>query len=210
MHAKLKKIGVPDEIWIFQWFISMFLYNFPLEVVKHLWDFILSKKDFAPVLVALGIIKVLRKAILTLEINDEMDFLEFINLTKEQEFCLRSLDFKKIFSFANSVTKLELDRAVMQTQNPQNPYRVYFTAAPSQQRQLWQAIMKQLEEERQSFFSDPEPKKYERKTEVEVIEHIEKIVLSKYRLYQSEIKRSSVGSAFKRSRASNNFSVVEG
>ena len=44
VYSKLKKVGIPDEIWIFQWFISMFLYNFPLDVVKHLWDFILSKK----------------------------------------------------------------------------------------------------------------------------------------------------------------------
>jgi len=26
---KIKKANVQDEIWIFQWFISMFLYSFP-------------------------------------------------------------------------------------------------------------------------------------------------------------------------------------
>jgi hypothetical protein len=41
---KIKKAKVQDEIWIFQWFISLFLYSFPTEYVKKFWDFIILKK----------------------------------------------------------------------------------------------------------------------------------------------------------------------
>jgi hypothetical protein len=60
VYEKLRKIGIMDELWIFQWFLTLFFYNFPLDFAKRVWDFIISKKEFAPVLVALGIIKTLK------------------------------------------------------------------------------------------------------------------------------------------------------
>jgi hypothetical protein len=57
-----------DELWIFQWFITLFFYNFPLDFAKQIWDFIISKKEVAPVLVALGIIKALKSYILQMSL----------------------------------------------------------------------------------------------------------------------------------------------
>lgn len=59
-----------DELWIFQWFLTLFFYNFPLDFAKRVWDFIISKKEVAPVLVALGIIKTLKKEIMAVELED--------------------------------------------------------------------------------------------------------------------------------------------
>ncbi len=59
-----------DELWIFQWFLTLFFYNFPLDFAKRVWDFIISKKEIAPVLVALGIIKALKKEIMAVELED--------------------------------------------------------------------------------------------------------------------------------------------
>ena len=68
IFEKLKKIGIMDELWIFQWFLTLFFYNFPLEFAKRVWDFIVSKKDLAPVLVAIGIIKTLKNEIMGIEL----------------------------------------------------------------------------------------------------------------------------------------------
>ena len=57
----IKQAQVPDEIWIFQWFISFFLSSFPVNFVKKLFNFIVCKKELAPVLIALGLMKCLKK-----------------------------------------------------------------------------------------------------------------------------------------------------
>ena len=63
---KLRLAEVPDEIWIFQWFISFFLYSLPVNFVKRIWDFIICKKEFSMVLIALGIVKCLKKDMMNL------------------------------------------------------------------------------------------------------------------------------------------------
>ena len=30
-----------DAVWIFKWFITCFIYSFPLEVVKYVWDVVI-------------------------------------------------------------------------------------------------------------------------------------------------------------------------
>lgn len=70
LYEKLKKISMMDELWLFQWFITLFFYNFPMDFSRRIWDFIISKKEFAPVLVALGIIKTLKNEIMELKLND--------------------------------------------------------------------------------------------------------------------------------------------
>lgn len=27
-----------DSVWIFKWFITLFIYSFPLEIIKYVWD----------------------------------------------------------------------------------------------------------------------------------------------------------------------------
>lgn len=61
IYTILKKSYITDELWLFQWFITLFLYNFPLEFAKIFWDFMISKKEMAPVLISLGIIKSIKK-----------------------------------------------------------------------------------------------------------------------------------------------------
>lgn len=75
VYEKLKKINISDELWLFQWFITLYFYNFPLDFSKRIWDFIISKKEIAPVLVAIGIIRTLKNDILERQLHDEIDFL---------------------------------------------------------------------------------------------------------------------------------------
>ncbi len=142
-------------MWIFQWFITLFLYNFPLEFTKRLWDFTICKKEFAPVLISLGIIKALKNEIMEIDIHDEIDFMEFTEQFRDIEFCRQFLDLKKIFGFANSITKSEIDKAISQTKCVANPYRIYFASSPLSQRDQWKELIKRLEAERQLFNSNP-------------------------------------------------------
>jgi hypothetical protein len=128
VYEILKRINIQDELWIFQWFLTLYLYNFPLDFSKRIWDFIISKKDLAPVLIALGIIKALKNEIMEMKLDDEIDFLEFIEQFRDASFCKTFLDLKKIFSFANSISKLEIDRAVAQS-HCSNFYKVYFSSS---------------------------------------------------------------------------------
>lgn len=60
VYKLLKKSYITDDLWLFRWFLTLFLYSFPVEFAKQLWDFIVWKKEMAMVLVALGIIKCLK------------------------------------------------------------------------------------------------------------------------------------------------------
>lgn len=67
VYGVLKKSYITDDLWLFQWFISLFLYSFPIEFVKKVWDFILCKKEMAVVLIALGIIKSIKKELIEIQ-----------------------------------------------------------------------------------------------------------------------------------------------
>lgn len=82
VYAILRKNYITDDLWLFQWFISLFLYNFPLEFVKKVWDFIVCKKEMGVVLIALGIIKSLKKELVEIQFQDDIDFLDFVNQFK--------------------------------------------------------------------------------------------------------------------------------
>jgi hypothetical protein len=44
VYNVLRKNYITDDLWLFQWFISLFLYNFPIEFAKKVWDFLICKK----------------------------------------------------------------------------------------------------------------------------------------------------------------------
>lgn len=60
---KIHKSKLPDQAWIFQWFMSFFLYSFPIQFVKPFFDYIICRKQFAIVALSLGIVKCLRSDI---------------------------------------------------------------------------------------------------------------------------------------------------
>lgn len=52
----LKAANLPDELWIFQWFITLFLYSLPVSYIQDLLNFIVVKRYFAAVRLAVGIV----------------------------------------------------------------------------------------------------------------------------------------------------------
>ncbi len=48
---------MPDELWIFKWFTTLFLYSFPLKYAIKFWDYIISETLFNSIKLALAILK---------------------------------------------------------------------------------------------------------------------------------------------------------
>lgn len=44
LKAKLKSFQIVDELWIFQWFMTFFIYSFPLEIIPEIWTFVFLRK----------------------------------------------------------------------------------------------------------------------------------------------------------------------
>lgn len=44
LHNHLyNNLMLDDAIWIFKWFITCFLYSFPVEVIKYVWDVMVER-----------------------------------------------------------------------------------------------------------------------------------------------------------------------
>lgn len=144
LAQKIKLAEVPDEIWIFQWFISFFLYSFPAGFVKRMWDFIICKKEFSMVLIALGIVKCLKKDMMNLINPDEVDFFEYFTNLKDLEFCEVKIDLKKVITYANSINKHEINQAINDIDLSNNFYAMYFRPE-SKQKEMWQAMTRKFQ-----------------------------------------------------------------
>lgn len=46
-------------MWIFQWFICFYIYNFPIKYIEQIFTFILKYKGFAAIRIAIGIMMTL-------------------------------------------------------------------------------------------------------------------------------------------------------
>ena len=68
-----------------------------------------------------------------------------MNQFKRIEFVKEYLSIRKIFSYANSISKLDIDKAISQTKCFQNPYRIYFSLSSSSQKDQWLHLMKKWE-----------------------------------------------------------------
>lgn len=54
-------------MWIFQWFICLFLYNFPLSYASTIISFVMIEKEFAAVRIALAAIIGIKKLLIGTE-----------------------------------------------------------------------------------------------------------------------------------------------
>lgn len=76
LAAKLKRIEIPSEMWIFKWFVTLYTSILTKEYLLRVWDFLLVGDIFSSVYVALVIVRYLKKTIM----NENMsDFVEVVN-----------------------------------------------------------------------------------------------------------------------------------
>jgi hypothetical protein len=49
-----------DSVWIFKWFITYFIYSFPLQTIKFVWDLVIEIGGVGLVYFALGLVMQLK------------------------------------------------------------------------------------------------------------------------------------------------------
>ena len=68
VYAHIKQQQIPDQLWLLKWFMTLFLYSLPPEMVVEIWDFLLEDGLLGMVKVALGITKAIEEDLLSLDI----------------------------------------------------------------------------------------------------------------------------------------------
>ena len=71
--------GVPDALWLNKWFLTLFLYTFPLGLCIRIWDNILADGTKFIFKVALAILKLTEKDLLKLDFNGINDYFKSLN-----------------------------------------------------------------------------------------------------------------------------------
>ena len=46
-------------MWVFKWFITCFIYSFPIEVVRYIWDIIIERGGIGLVYVSVAVVLLL-------------------------------------------------------------------------------------------------------------------------------------------------------
>ena len=59
-------------MWIFKWFITCFIYRFPLEVVKYVWDVVVERGGLGLVYLAVSIVLELKDILLSTDDSCEV------------------------------------------------------------------------------------------------------------------------------------------
>ena len=67
VHDHIKQLQLPDQLWVFKWFLTVFIYNVPQVHEVRIWDFVMSYGLFSVVQLAVGILKFFENEILELD-----------------------------------------------------------------------------------------------------------------------------------------------
>lgn len=80
LKKHLEKLGVPDHAWISKWFMMLYLYSLPLDVVCRVWDFIISEENLLSLLkIALALMKILKPDLMRFqEIFEIMEYFKIL------------------------------------------------------------------------------------------------------------------------------------
>lgn len=68
-------------MWIFKWFITYYIYSFPFNTIKYIWNLVIELGGIALVYYALALVMHLREKML--KIGDPCDMSEFLQELRE-------------------------------------------------------------------------------------------------------------------------------
>jgi hypothetical protein len=77
--------GIPDQLWIQKWFMSFFLYSFPLGLCIRIWDNLLSYGTRFLFNVSLSILFLLKDQLLELDFEKINEFFTILKDDERQE-----------------------------------------------------------------------------------------------------------------------------
>jgi len=62
-------------IWVWKWFITLYLYSFPIEIVAKLWDYIIINGGLSTISLGLALAQYYEKEFLKLDMEDMQSLL---------------------------------------------------------------------------------------------------------------------------------------
>lgn len=86
LHKRIfETLNIDSSVWIFKWFITCYLYSFPVQFIKYVWDVFITVGAFGLVSFAVAVVLELKKHILSLEDIGEIS-LFFLELKELDNF----------------------------------------------------------------------------------------------------------------------------
>ena len=82
LHLHIKSLGIPDTMWISNWFMTVFLYSLPAAKVVRIWDYVLSEDLFGVIKVSLSLLKLYEKELLKMDFLGFNDLIQFFRTEK--------------------------------------------------------------------------------------------------------------------------------
>lgn len=67
VYHHLKQQQLPDQLWVFKWFLTMFLYSVPQVQCVRIWDFVMNSGLIGLIQVAVAILKYFEKDLVELD-----------------------------------------------------------------------------------------------------------------------------------------------
>lgn len=110
INSRLRMLAVPPEMWLFQWFICLFLYNLPLAYAPSIISFVIVEKGFALVRIALATIMGVNLLLRGASDQLEDEFVQCLESLKDEEYCLKNLPLSEIISTATTIEEKEIAR----------------------------------------------------------------------------------------------------
>ena len=100
--------GLKDYMWINKWFMTLFLYVFPISVVVRIWDFIIiENSSLFLIKIALAFLKIYEKKLILME-NFEIN--EFFKIFKNDEYSVNKTEKIDLEKLIKKARKINLSR----------------------------------------------------------------------------------------------------
>lgn len=131
-YAHLYEVVMIDEsLWVFKWFITYYLYSFPLEMCQYVWDVVISLGGVGLVTFAVSLVSGLSSTLLLLD--DPCDISEFFQTLKQVETFNRHVNIreavKKAYTLQIEASDLEGLESLKNPDGSANMYAEYFLAS---------------------------------------------------------------------------------
>lgn len=66
-YNKFKELEVPNSFWMTKWYMTLYLYNFPVNICLRIWDFFISEGIFGLISIIVPILRVFEKDFIQME-----------------------------------------------------------------------------------------------------------------------------------------------
>jgi hypothetical protein len=71
---KFRELEVPNSFWMTKWYMTLFLYNFPVNICLRIWDFFLVEGIFGIVALIVPIMRIFENDLANMEAIDVLEF----------------------------------------------------------------------------------------------------------------------------------------